>query len=149
MSHPRCEIALLLLPFTVAFSSTTYGDPPARAARADRTSARKLAAIEASAESAKSNCRECVGNPLHRAGHPECISGLAIPSNTYHYGGYYVGGGLPLRGDGPCAAHEGTWGWDYCGILFPKRIALNWGHGLRYQGGTGAYKTDGPKLSRD
>jgi len=87
--------------------------------------------------------------PLHRAGHPECISPLAIPSNTCRYGGYYVGGGLPVRGENRCAAHEGTWGWDYVGILFPKKIALNWGHGLRDQGGTGAYKTDGPKLHHE
>jgi hypothetical protein len=149
MTHPWCGIVLQLLPFTVVFTPAIYGDSPARAARADRASARKLAAFDASAQSAKSNGRECLVDPLHRAGHPECISGLAIPSNTHHYGGYYVGGGLPIRGEAPCSAHEGTWGWDYCGLLFPKRIALNWGHGLRQQGGTGAYKTDGPKLSKD
>ena len=90
-----------------------------------------------------------VGNPLHRAGHPETISPLAVPSNRCRYDGYYVGGGLPVGGEGRCVAHEGTWGWDYFGILFTKRIALNWGHGARHQGGGGAYKTDGPKLRHE
>ena len=88
-------------------------------------------------------------NPLHRAGHPETISPLAVPSSGCRYDGYYVGGSLPILGEGRCVAHEGTWGWDYFGILFPKRIALNWGHGVRSQGGSGAYKTDGPKLRHE
>jgi hypothetical protein len=77
------------------------------------------------------------------------VSWLAIPSNKCRYGGYDVGGGLPVRGEERSAFHEGTWGWDYFGILFPKKIALNWGHGLRHQGGAGAYKTDGPKLRHE
>ena len=72
---------------------------------------------------------------------------FSIPSNTRHYGGYQVGGGLPVRGDGPML-DEGTFGWDYFGLTFPKRVALNWSHGARYQGGTGAYRTDGPRLQR-
>jgi hypothetical protein len=82
-----------------------------------------------------------------RAGCSMLIRSRAIPSNTPHYGGYWVGGGSPLFGDGP-AFSEGTFGWDYFGILFTKRVALNWSHGRRYQGGTGAYKTDGPRLQR-
>ena len=65
---------------------------------------------------------------------------ITIPSNTRFYGGYYVGGGTPTKGAGRCI-DDGTWGWDYSGILFPKRIALNWTAKGRYQGGTGAYKT--------
>lgn len=80
-----------------------------------------------------------------RAGCPQSLRWLTIPSNTRFYGGYYVGGGVPVLGEGRYP-HEGTWGWDYPGILFTKRIALNWTHGRREQGGTGAYKTDGPKL---
>jgi hypothetical protein len=71
----------------------------------------------------------------------------AIPSNTRHYGGYWVGGGSPIRGDSP-TAEEGTFGWDYFGMTFAKRIDLNWSHGRRYQGGRGAYNTDGPRLQR-
>jgi len=59
--------------------------------------------------------------------------------------GYYVGGGLACRGE-PRHPTEGTWGWDYEGRFFCRRIWLGWGHGRRYQGGTGAYKIDGPKL---
>jgi len=97
-------------------------------------------------------CPTCFIDPLHRAGHPETICRRAKPSNNCHYDGYYVGGGLPgmpLRGESRCGSHEGTWGWDYGGILFAKRTALNWGHGLRSQGGTGAYKSDGPKLRHE
>jgi hypothetical protein len=83
-----------------------------------------------------------------RAGCPQCQQNRTIPSNTRFYGGYYVGGGTPTRGAGRCI-EDGTWGWDYSGILFPKRIALNWTAKGRYQGGTGTYKTDGPKLRRE
>jgi len=83
-----------------------------------------------------------------RAGCPQCLRNITIPSNTRFYGGYYVGGGTPTRGAGRCI-DDGTWGWDYSGILFPKRIALNWTAKGLYQGGTGAYKTDGPKLRKE
>ena len=69
----------------------------------------------------------------------------AIPSNTGHYGGYWVGGGVPMLGEAP-TLEEGTYGWDYFGLTFSKRIALNWTHGRRHQGGFGHYKTDGPRL---
>ena len=75
-------------------------------------------------------------DPLHRAGHPECVNRWAMPSDNCHYGGYYVGGGLPVLGESRCVQHEGTWGWDYFGILFTKKVDLNWGHGTRQQNGT-------------
>ena len=79
-----------------------------------------------------------------RAGHPEIVSRCAQPSNTPAYGGYYVGGGSPCKG-GPPGPLEGTFGWDYFGCRrWPHRIALGWAG--RYQGGTGAYKTDGPRI---
>lgn len=84
---------------------------------------------------------------FQRTGWPQCVHLLSIPSRTHFYGGYYVGGGAPVLGEGPYV-DEGTWGWDYAGILFDKRIALNWTHGARYQGGTGAYRTDGPHRVR-
>jgi hypothetical protein len=82
-----------------------------------------------------------------RAGCAMLIRRRAIPSNTPHYGGYWVGGGLPVLGDSP-SLEEGTFGWDYFGMTFTKRVALNWSHGRREQGGFGAYKTDGPRLRR-
>lgn len=70
---------------------------------------------------------------------------FAQPSDTGRSIGYHVGGGaLPHYGE-PRLSHEGTWGWDYQGLL-PRRVIHNWWHGRRYQGGTGAYRTDGPYL---
>jgi hypothetical protein len=80
-----------------------------------------------------------------RAGYPHTVASWAKPSDTGRYKGYYVGGGSPCRGEGPCE-EEGTWGWDYCGLCLPSKIALGWWHGRKEQGGTGAYKTDGPRL---
>jgi len=81
-----------------------------------------------------------------RAGNPAAVACWAIPSDTGSYVGYLVGGGCPYphRADAPLP-EEGTWGWDYQGWLLPRRVILGWWHGRRYQGGTGAYKTDGPK----
>jgi hypothetical protein len=87
------------------------------------------------------------GSDHARAGCATNVRRFAIPSNTRHYGGYLVGGGLPIKGDGP-TLDEGTFGWDYFGMTFAKRIALNWSHGGRYQGGAGAYRTDGPRIQR-
>jgi hypothetical protein len=78
-----------------------------------------------------------------RAGHPMVVASWAKPSDTGKYVGYEVGGGSACPGDGPSEC-EGTWGWDYEGILLPSRVILDWFHG-KYQGGYGAYKTDGPR----
>ena len=77
---------------------------------------------------------------------PEMPPRIALPSDTGQYRGYHVGGGAgnPRKAE-PRRADEGTWGWDYQGLL-PRRIILGWWHGRRVQGGTGAYKTDGPRL---
>lgn len=71
----------------------------------------------------------------------------ALPSDTGHYIGYYVGGGCgkPCKAE-PRHVAEGTWGWDYQGWLVPHRVMLDWWHGRRYQGGTGKYQSDGPKF---
>src|SRR5258708_4929070 len=78
-----------------------------------------------------------------RAGHPSEVAPWAVPSDTGKYIGYEVGGGKALHGDGP-TLDEGTWGWDYEGCLWPARVVLDWFHG-KYQGGPGAYDTDGPR----
>jgi hypothetical protein len=82
-----------------------------------------------------------------RAGHPSLVSPLAQPSETKGEIGYEVGGGaVPCRGKGEeRCAEEGTWGWDYEGHLLPAKINLGWWHGARQQGGSGAYRTDGPR----
>jgi hypothetical protein len=81
-----------------------------------------------------------------RAGCPEDLGQCARPSESSAFIGYYVGGGNACRGD--CrSAQEGTWGWDYQGLVLWRRVALSWNHGRRYQGGTGDYRTDGgPKV---
>jgi hypothetical protein len=81
-----------------------------------------------------------------RAGCPRALSGHAEPSVTSGGIGYHVGGGVCL-GHGPGHGRypdEGTWGWDDTGFhLFRRRVVLGWSHGRKYQGGTGAYWTDG------
>jgi hypothetical protein len=71
------------------------------------------------------------------------VSCCAQPSDTGRYRGDYVGGGCPCC-DRPRLPAEGTWGWDYQGCLLPRYPFLGWCRCYRYQGGTGAYKTDGP-----
>src|ERR1700719_1528526 len=80
-----------------------------------------------------------------RAGYPEKVACYAVPSDTGHYKGYLVGGGAVVLGGAP-SCDEGTWGWDYCGCIIPKAIRLKWSHGLKYQGGVGAYRTTGKNL---
>jgi hypothetical protein len=92
--------------------------------------------------------RHFQGNPFDRAGNPQCVSPLAKPAESPHEEGYFVGGGARMRGRGGEERHdhEGTWGVDYTGIIVHKRTNLGWWHGSRYQGGVGAYGTDGPRL---
>ena len=77
-----------------------------------------------------------------RAGCPQSVAPWAKPSSERDERGYHVGGGAHFLGDARCN-HEGTWGWDYHGRLFDKRVWLGWHHGRRDQGGVGAYRTDG------
>src|SRR6266404_4062519 len=80
--------------------------------------------------------------PCDRSGYHGKVSWYALPTNTKAYTGYYVGGGQAIGGS---ARHsdEGTWGWDYRGLVLPSRVALWFNHGERYQGGGGTYKIDG------
>lgn len=80
-----------------------------------------------------------------RVGWPQQVRKWAIPSDTGSYVGYQVGGGgFFHRCSDPPYPNEGTWGWDYRGRLLPRKIILGWSHGRLYQGGSGAYRTDGP-----
>jgi hypothetical protein len=88
------------------------------------------------------------GDQFRRAGNPQCVSPLAKPTESPHEIGYYVGGGArerSPRGE-PRYHHEGIWGTDYAGMIIPKHVRLGWWHGQRYQGGTGSYATDGPRI---
>ena len=89
----------------------------------------------------------CRHPPVHsheRAGCPQCLAPWAIPSNTRHDFGYYVGGGARALGE-PRYCNEGTWGWDYHGAVF-QWVRLKWWHGRHEQGGLGQYQPDGPPL---
>ncbi|MGE3808821.1 MAG: hypothetical protein AB7K24_29500, partial [Gemmataceae bacterium] len=83
---------------------------------------------------------------MERAGNPQELRHHAAPSDTGAYVGYYVGGGVRCSkvGHGP-GPHDGTWGWDYAGCRLHRCIQLLWSDRGRYQGGTGQYKTDGPR----
>jgi hypothetical protein len=78
-----------------------------------------------------------------RAGCPQVVSPCARLSDTPYYDGYYVGGGAAVHGQPRCPC-EGTWGWDYAGLI-PKFIGLTWWHGEHKQGSGGAYATDHKK----
>jgi hypothetical protein len=86
-------------------------------------------------------------DPPADAGLPQGISWLARPSDTVRYTGSLVGGGCVFvhRAEPP-GPSEGTWGWDYVGGCLHRRVLLGWWHGRRYQGGVGAYRTDGPHI---
>jgi hypothetical protein len=91
------------------------------------------------------------GSPRHiphtdeRAGYPRALAHHLAPSTTPGGIGYYVGGGVCLGHGHPRSPHDGTWGWDETGChIFRPRNILGWSHGRKYQGGTGAYRTDGP-----
>jgi len=91
----------------------------------------------------------CIPNTDERAGYPQALAGHLEPSTAPGGIGYYVGGGVPIGHkhfqDEGRTREDGTWGWDETGgVHGRRRVILGWSHGRRYQGGTGAYRTDGP-----
>jgi hypothetical protein len=83
-----------------------------------------------------------------QSGWPLCIRHCALPSDTGAYVMYQVGGGCPFwHTSEPPFPDEGTWGWDYAGLWFQRRVILGWWHGRRYQGGIGAYPSEGPSFN--
>ena len=83
---------------------------------------------------------------IERSGWPRDCWRWAKPQAVCDYVGYYVGGGAPrYRGRARCPA-EGTWGWDYHGKWFPRRVSLAWFCQPRWQGGEGQYQPDGPRV---
>ena len=90
--------------------------------------------------------KRVIPHTFERAGYPLCLSDHAQPTDSPEYQTYYVGGSAPLEhGDAGCA-HEGTFGWDYVGAWYHRRVALGWNHGRHYQSGSGFYRTDGPPV---
>lgn len=84
----------------------------------------------------------CLPHTYERAGMPQCFRTHLEPTNAGDSCGHYIGGGGG-HGSGPRCRQDGTWGWDYVGVHFPRHVFLGWNRN-RYQGGTGAYGTDYP-----
>jgi hypothetical protein len=72
------------------------------------------------------------------------VAWWARPSDTGHYVGYSVGGGRLWHGDPP-APDEGTWGWDYGGLLLHPHIRLLWSRGC-WRRDVPAYRTVGTNV---
>lgn len=89
---------------------------------------------------------ETVEDDYVRAGRPGEVRRWAQPTRTPSYSHGYVGGGAAFGWGEPRTLEEGTWGRDYVGAFYPRRVWLNWWRGARYQGGTRGYATDGPSL---
>jgi hypothetical protein len=85
-------------------------------------------------------------DPFTRAGHPERVAWWAHPSPNRNYTGYFVGGGGGHGAGEARRSDDGTWGQDYSGRWFHRRVRVPFNHGRRIQAGIGAYKTDGPHV---
>jgi hypothetical protein len=83
---------------------------------------------------------------IKRSGNPWDCSRWAKPQAVCDYVGYYVGGGAPRRCGRTRCPDEGTWGWDYHGRWFPRRVRLAWFCWPHPQGGEGHYQPDGPRV---
>ncbi len=88
------------------------------------------------------------GHTMHRAGYPQSIACWAVPSDTGAYCGYPVGGGCSCHHFGrlPNPQCDGTWGWDYCGRCFARKVFLLWWCNPHEQGGRGQYQPEGPNF---
>jgi hypothetical protein len=87
----------------------------------------------------------CIPHTDASTGYPRSLYGHLEPSATPGGIGYYVGGGVCLGHGQGRRRVDGTWGWDETGGQhLRRRIILGWSGGRKYQGGTGAYRTDGP-----
>jgi hypothetical protein len=79
--------------------------------------------------------------PCDRSGYQGRVAWFAVPSNSKGYAGYSLGGSKAIRGSEP-RSEEGTWGWDYRGII-PSRVMLRWNRGEYHEGSGGTYRVDG------
>ncbi len=87
-----------------------------------------------------------IENDYIRSGFPWEVRRFAQSTRTPAYDYGYVGGGAAFNWGQPRTLEQGTWGRDYVGVAYPRAVWLNYWGSRRYQGGTGGYKTDGPKL---
>ena len=119
--------------------------PTARSKRATYYRLIYLVCLSSLIGSSRSDAFDRQEHSMKRAGNPQNVAHWAIPSPNHRYVGYYVGGGTTFGGE-PRQVDDGVWGVDYQGGFLPRRVIQTFSHGRRYQGGTGAYKTDGPRV---
>jgi hypothetical protein len=87
----------------------------------------------------------CIPHTDERAGFPRELAAHVEPTNTPGGIGYYVGGGVSHARGYHRHWDQGVWGWDETGMVRHRpNVILGWSMGRKYQGGTGAYRTDGP-----
>lgn len=104
-----------------------------------------LASLEASGSPPPPRKGRYCEDDAVRAGCPHIVSpfaALSIDCEAYSLG--RIGGGTLLGGEPACTTHDGTWAIDYTGRWIPQYVFLPWSHGMRYQGGYGAYDTEAP-----
>ncbi|MDZ4852152.1 MAG: hypothetical protein SGI77_22925 [Pirellulaceae bacterium] len=91
-------------------------------------------------------CGRYAEDGCERSGWPDCIGRFAKCSVTSDHSVGYVGGSTVFFWGEPRKTHEGTFGLDYSGHWFSRKVWLLWSHGHKEQGGAGAYASDGPRI---
>ena len=133
----RCPIALIVIAPLLA-AGLIWADEPARTGRHLRTF---LPPLHHRGTPPPGPPR-AIPQTHQSAGFPLCLAAHDSPSNTPHYVGYYVGGGSGSRHHGePRTPIEGTWGWDYSGVV-PRRVNLLWLHHRHGPDVPWLYRTD-------
>ncbi len=90
-------------------------------------------------------CGRYAENGCNRSG-VEGLGRFAQCSVSSKHSVGYVGGGGSLLAGSRRYVQEGTFGLDYSGHWFHRKVWLLWNHGSKEQGGAGAYATDGPRI---
>ncbi|MSR32954.1 MAG: hypothetical protein EXR99_15785 [Gemmataceae bacterium] len=83
-------------------------------------------------------------NPEHswqQTGWANRVKKHAMPTHSPGYGGYWVGGACVKNGGAPGPV-DGTYGRDYFGRLFERKVVLGWCFKDKAKGGAGNYATD-------
>ena len=73
--------------------------------------------------------KDCAKDALARAGNPHTVAPWAIPATGPYFFGYRIGGSVASSRSAagrPPLPDEGTWGLDFGGRLFTKRVRLRW-----------------------
>ena len=101
-------------------------------------------ATEGRAQSPRGTTTEA-DHTMARAGFPNLVAPWAKPGRSPKEAPGYVGGSIPLGGDGPDAPSEGVFGYDYVGYGPSGRVFLGWAHDP-VSPRMGPYRTDGHRV---